>query len=84
MSSGRVVIVRLMAGLIKKISLYKMSFYPEPDSYSRNKTKGDLDLFNYGTKSNVENVADVDTSDFAKKAVPNDLSKFDNVVKYDV
>ena len=61
-----------------------MSFYPEPDSYSRNKTKVDLDLFNYGTKSDVENVADVDTSGFAKKAVPNDLSKFDNVVKYDV
>ena len=38
MSSGKVTIVCLMAGLMKKI-LYKMSYYPKPDNNSRNKLK---------------------------------------------
>ena len=43
MSSGKVIIVHAIAGLIKNISLYAMSFYPEPDSYNRNKIKVELD-----------------------------------------
>ena len=30
MSSGKVMIITETVGLIKKISLYKMSFFPEP------------------------------------------------------
>ena len=29
--------IRLIAELIKEISLYKMNFFPEPDSYDRKK-----------------------------------------------
>ena len=36
MSSGRVMIIRLIAGLIKKILIYKTSYYPGPESNSRN------------------------------------------------
>ena len=34
----------------KKISLYKMSYFPEPHTYSRNKIKAELDLSNYAIK----------------------------------
>ena len=44
-----------------------MSYYPEPDSYGRNKIKVELDLYNYATKSNIKNVTGVDTPKFAKK-----------------
>ena len=40
----------LLAGLIKKISLYKMRHYPKPDSYIRNKIKIKLDLSNHAKK----------------------------------
>ena len=61
-------IIRLIAGLIKKISFHKTSYYPKPDTYVRNKIKVELDLSNYAIKSDVKNAAGVDTSDFAKKA----------------
>ena len=35
MSKGKVMIINLIAGLIKKILLYKMSYFPEP--YIRSK-----------------------------------------------
>ena len=37
MSNGKVMIIPLTVGLIKKISLYKMSYFPEP--YTRGKNK---------------------------------------------
>ena len=42
--------IRLIAGQMKNISLYKMSHYPEPDSHSGNKMKVELDFSNYVTK----------------------------------
>ena len=45
-----------------------MCFYLEPDNYSRNKIKAELDLFNNPTKSDVKNITSVDTSGLAKKA----------------
>ena len=45
-----------------------MCFYLEPDNYSRNKIKAELDLFNNPTKSDVKNITGVDTSGLAKKA----------------
>ena len=36
-------------------------------SYSKNKIEVELDLSNYGTKSDLKNAAGIDTLDFAKK-----------------
>ena len=41
--SGKVVVIHLIAGQIKKL-LHKMSYYSEPDSYGRNNIKIALDL----------------------------------------
>ena len=57
----------LIAGLMRNISLYKMSYYPQRDSHSRNKIKFELGLSNYATKSEVEGTTGVDTSKFGRK-----------------
>ena len=46
MSNGKVMIVLWIVWSIKKISLYKMSYIPEPYTHSKNKIKVDLDLSN--------------------------------------
>ena len=51
---GKVLIVRLIAGQIKRISSHKMNYYPEPDIYNRSKIKVHLDLSSYVTKSEVK------------------------------
>ena len=51
MSNGKAVIIQLIVGLLKKISLYKMNYFSEPNTRSKNKTKVELDLSNYATKS---------------------------------
>ena len=72
MLSGNVMIIHLMVGLIKKISLYKMSHFPELYTHSKNKTKVELDWSNYAIKSDLKkNRTGVDTSDFDEK---NDLA----------
>ena len=50
MLSGKVMIIHLIAGWIKKILLWKMSYYPEPDSHIRNKIRIKLDFSYYATK----------------------------------
>ena len=50
------------------ITLWEISYYPEPDSHSRNNIKFEIDLSNYATNSEVLKAAGVDTPDFAKKA----------------
>ena len=67
MSNGKALTILVTVGLIKKISLYKMSYFPEPHNHSTNKIEVELDLENYATKSNLKNVTGVDTSKFAKK-----------------
>ena len=52
----------------KKISLYKMSYFPEPYILRKNKIKVELDSSNFATKSDLKNAAGVETSDFAKMA----------------
>ena len=54
MSNGKVMIIRLIAGLIKEILLYKMSYFPEPYSINKIKIKVELDLSNYATKSHLK------------------------------
>ena len=53
----------------KKIPKYEMSYYPEPDSQGRNKSKVELDFPNYATKSDEKGVIVVNISDFAKRFV---------------
>ena len=47
----KIMIIYLIAGFIKKILLYKMSYLPETYNHIINKVKGQLDLPNYATKS---------------------------------
>ena len=42
-----------------------MSYFSEPDSYGRKK-KVELELSNYGTKSDLQDATGIDTSKFAK------------------
>ena len=67
MSNGKAIIIHLIVGLTKKISLYKMSYFSEPYARRKNRIKVKLDLSNYATKSDLENAAGVDSSDFANK-----------------
>ena len=43
MLSGKSIIIHLIAGLIKKVLLYKRSYFPEPYSRSKTKIKVELD-----------------------------------------
>ena len=45
---------------------YKMSYYPLYKSYSNN-VKVELDLTNYATKTDLNNITHVDVSSFASK-----------------
>ena len=69
MLSGKVMIIRLIARLMKKISLYKMSYYPGPSSHRRNKIKVELDLSSYATMSDVKIAVSVNKPEFAKKRI---------------
>ena len=90
MLSGKVMIIRLIARLMKKISLYKMSHYPGPNSHSRNKIKVELDLSNYATISDVKITASVNKPEFAKKRIiqlkykVDDLSKLSDLLVNDI
>ena len=44
--------IRLITGLVKEISLHKMSYYPKPNSLSKNKIKVELALPSH-TKKNL-------------------------------
>ena len=50
----------------KKILLYKLSCFPEPNTHRENKIAVELALANYATKSDLKNAAGIDTSQFAK------------------
>ena len=72
MWNGRVMIIRLMAGQIKKISLKwvksnKMSYFPEWYSHIKSKIKIEWALPNYSTKSDLKGGTSTHTSKYAKK-----------------
>ena len=48
-------------GLIKNISLYKISHFIEPCTHRKKKIKVEWDLFVYATKCDLKNAAGVDT-----------------------
>ena len=54
MLNGKVMIIYLIVRLIKKTSFYKMSYFLEAYSRSQSKIKGELNLSNYPTKSNLK------------------------------
>ena len=60
-SNGKVMIIRLTVGLIKKISLHEMKCFPEPYNWSKSKVKVELDSSNHLTKSDFKNAAVIDT-----------------------
>ena len=67
MLNGKATITLLTLGLIKKIYLNRMSYFPELHTRTKNRIEVELDLSNYATKSDLKNPAGVDTLDFAKK-----------------
>ena len=67
MANGKVIIIRLIVGLIKKISIYKLSHFPESHTHTKKMIKFELDLSNYGTKLELKNAAGVDTSKCTKE-----------------
>ena len=68
MLNGKVMIVPLIAGLIKK-TLYKMSQYlPKPYEQFGGDINVEVDLSNYATKTDIKNISHVDTSSFALKS----------------
>ena len=80
MSNGKVMIVHLMVGLIKKI-LYKMSqYFPKPYWRFGEDINVKVDLSKYATKTDIKNITHVDTSGFALKTnLVNRKTKVDNL-----
>ena len=77
MSNEMITIILLTVGLIKKILLYKMSYFPVPYTYSKNKIEVELDLANYATRSDLKNATSIETSQFAKKV---DLANLNQIL----
>ena len=50
MSNGKAMIILLTVGLIRNISLYQISYFPERNTRSQNKIKVQLGLLNYEKK----------------------------------
>ena len=50
-----------------------MSYFPEPYTRSKNKTKAELDFSNYATKSDLKSAIGADLSESAKEADLADL-----------
>ena len=59
MSDGKVMLVLLTVGLIKKMLLCKVDYLPEPYSHNKNKRKIKLKLPNYATKSDLKSATGV-------------------------
>ena len=68
MSNGKVVIICLIVELIKKISLHKMLYFPEPFSCTLNQIKVKWNLTDYATKFDLKKATGVDKSTIAVKS----------------
>ena len=62
-------IIFLIAGQIKKISLHKISHYLETYDHNKNKIKVELHLSNYATKLQVKKETPVDASEGLMKQI---------------
>ena len=54
MSNGKLKLILLIAGLMLKIWLYKMSYFHDSCTHKINKIQNELDLPNYAAKSNLK------------------------------
>ena len=94
MLNGKVIIIHLIVGLIKK-TLYKMSkYFPKPYKPFGGDINVKVDLSNYATQADIKNATHVDTSGVALKTnlasiktkvdkleiLPNNLSNLKNEV----
>ena len=61
MSNGKVMIIHLIIGFIKKTLLHKMSYFPELHDHTKKQTKFELDLSSYATRSDLKNPTGVET-----------------------
>ena len=67
MNFGRVMIIHLIVGLIKK-TLYKMSqYFPKTYKPFGGDINVTVDLSNYATKDDIKNITHIDTASFALK-----------------
>ena len=66
MLNGKGMIIHLIVGLIKKISDKMSQYFPIPSSHKEN-VKVEIDLSNYATKKDINDITHVDTSNFALK-----------------
>ena len=71
-SNGKIIIVHLIAGLIKKTQSNKCTnmrqYFPKPyETFSRD-INVKVDLSNYATETDIKNISHVDTSSFALKS----------------
>ena len=57
------------------MALYRMTYYPEQNSYARNKITFEKDLSNYATKADLKQSAGVDTSNLAANSENSDLGR---------
>ena len=67
LSNGKTLIVISTVRLIKRILLYKMSYFPEPYAHSQNKITVELYLSNSAAEFDLKSATSVDNSDFAGK-----------------
>ena len=71
----------LRVGLIKKIFLYEMSYFPEPYPLSKSKSNVELDFPNYATKADFKSATCIDVLELAKKtdlaSLTSDVDKLD-------
>ena len=68
MSYRNAVITHLIIGIIKTYFYVKLSYFPDPYTSIKNKTKTVLDLFNYTTKSDLKSATGIDTSQLGRKS----------------
>ena len=59
----------LIVGLIKIISLYKMTHFPEPFDYTFKKLSLELNLVSYATKSALKKKTGINAWKFVKKLI---------------
>ena len=65
MSNAEATRILLIIRLIKKIFFYKMGYFPEPYTHSKNKIEVKLDFPNYAKRSDLKSAKGLDTSKFS-------------------
>ena len=68
MSNEKTMVILLTVGLMKKIYLYKMSYFPDSYTRSKNKIKVKIDFSNDATKSDLKSATSFNTWTFSKNA----------------